>query len=110
MLTDPAPASMIGQRLSHYIILEKVGLGGMGVVYRAHDDRLDRDVALKVLPMGTLADEANRARFRKEARTLAKLDHPNIAIIFEFDSQDGVDFLVTAYIPGITLDAKLAAH
>ncbi|HEY7616436.1 MAG TPA: serine/threonine-protein kinase, partial [Terriglobales bacterium] len=101
---------MIGQRLSHYRIVEQVGAGGMGVVYRAHDEQLDRSVAVKVLPVGALADEAARARFRKEALTLAKLDHPNIATIFEFGSQDGVDFLVTAYIPGITLDAKLAAR
>jgi tetratricopeptide (TPR) repeat protein len=101
---------MIGQMLSHYLVLEQIGAGGMGVVYRAHDQQLDRDVAIKVLPVGTLADEASRARFRKEALALAKLDHPNIATIFEFSSQDGNDFLVTAYIPGITLDAKLASQ
>jgi serine/threonine-protein kinase len=79
----------------------------MGVVYRAHDEQLDRDVALKMLPAGTLADEATRTRFRKEALALAKLDHPNVATIHEFGSQNGVDFLVTAYVPGITLDTKL---
>ncbi len=79
----------------------------MGVVYRAHDEQLDRDVALKMLPPGTLADEATRTRFREEALALAKLDHPNAATIHQFGSQNGVDFLVTAYIPGITLDKKI---
>jgi len=99
---------MIGQRLSHYQIVEKIGAGGMGVVYRAHDEQLDRDVAIKVLPPGALADEAAHKRFRKEALSLARLNHPNIATVHEFGSQDGVDFLVTEYIAGITLDAKLA--
>jgi serine/threonine protein kinase/tetratricopeptide (TPR) repeat protein len=99
---------MIGQRLSHYIIEERIGAGGMGVVYRAHDEQLDRDVAIKVLPPGALADEAAHKRFRKEALSLARLNHPNIATVHEFGSQDGLDFLVTEYIAGITLDAKLA--
>jgi len=99
---------MIGQRLSHYRIEEQIGAGGMGVVYRAHDEQLDRDVAIKVLPPGALADEAAHKRFRKEALSLARLNHPNIATVHEFGSQDGVDFLVTEYIAGIALDAKLA--
>src|SRR3984885_6575706 len=99
---------MINQVLSHYRIVEKIGAGGMGVVYRAHDEQLDRDVAVKVLPPGSLADEAAQKRFRKEALSLARLNHPNIATVHEFGSQDGVDFLVTEYIPGTTLDAKLA--
>src|SRR5216684_5754367 len=100
---------MIGKRLSHYRIEEKIGAGGMGVVYRAHDEQLDRDVAVKVLPTGTLADEAARKRFRREALALAKLNHPNIATIFEFSTQDRTDYLVTEYISGLTLDEKLAA-
>src|SRR2546429_7536913 len=98
---------MIGQTLGHYRILEKVGAGGMGVVYRAHDEQLDRDVALKVLPAGTLADEVARKRFRKEAQALAKLNHPNIAMVFEFANLEGLDLLVTEYIPGSTLDVGL---
>jgi eukaryotic-like serine/threonine-protein kinase len=100
---------MIGQTLGHYRVLEKIGAGGMGVVYRANDQRLDRNVALKILPPGTLADEAARRRFRKEALALARLSHPNIGVIHDFDAQDGVDFLVMEYIPGTTLDVKLAA-
>ncbi len=100
---------MIGQTLGHYRILEQIGAGGMGVVYRAHDERLDREVALKVLPPSTLTDENARRRFRKEALTLSKLNHPNIETVFDFDTQDGVDFLVMELIPGVTLDEKLAA-
>ena len=72
---------MIGETLGHYGVIEKIGSGGMGEVYRAHDEQLDRDVALKVLPIGALADEARRKLFRKEALVLAKLNHPNIATV-----------------------------
>src|SRR6202158_4522297 len=99
---------MIGQKFSHYRIIEQIGAGGMGVVYRAHDEQLDRDVAIKVLPPRTLGDETARTRFRQEALSLAKLNHPGIATVHEFNTQDGTDFLVTEYIPGITLDRKLA--
>ncbi|MGH9532071.1 MAG: protein kinase domain-containing protein [Terriglobales bacterium] len=100
---------MISQTLGHYRILEQIGAGGMGVVYRAHDERLDRDVAVKVLPVGTLGDEPARKRFRKEALTLSKLNHPNIETVFDFDTEEGVDFLVMELIPGSTLDQKLLA-
>jgi len=98
---------MIGQTLGHYQILAKIGAGGMGEVYRAHDEQLDRDVALKVLPSGTLADEAARKRFREEALALARLNHPNIETVHEFSSQDGVDFLVMELISGHPLSQKL---
>ncbi len=100
---------MIGQTLSHYRIVEKLGAGGMGEVYRAHDEQLDREVALKILPAGALADEAARKRFRTEALTLAKLSHPHIGVVHEFGTQDGVDFLVMEYISGTTLSQRLAA-
>lgn len=102
------PPPRIGRVLGHYRILEQIGAGGMGIVYRAHDLHLDRDVALKFLPSGSLKDAGARGRFRKEALALARLNHPNIATVHEFATEDGVDFLVTEYIPGITLDAKLA--
>ena len=101
------PSPDLGKVLGHYRILEQIGAGGMGIVYRAHDMQLDRDVALKVLPAGTLNDGSARARFRKEALALARLNHPNIATVHEFGTQDGVDFLVTEYIAGETLDSKL---
>jgi serine/threonine protein kinase/Flp pilus assembly protein TadD len=81
----------------------------MGVVYKAHDSRLDIDVAIKVLPPGTLADELARKRFRKEALVLAKLNHPNITTVRDFDSQGGIDFLVMEYIPGTMVSEKLEA-
>jgi serine/threonine protein kinase/tetratricopeptide (TPR) repeat protein/TolB-like protein len=94
---------MLGEVLGHYRIVKKIGSGGMGEVYRARDDQLDRDVALKILPSGALPDEATRKRFRQEALILAKLNHPNIATIHEFGSQEGVDFLVMELIPGKSL-------
>src|SRR6266852_6213202 len=79
----------------------------MGVVYRAHDERLDRDVALKLLPPGVLTDDAARKRFRKEALALAKLNSPNIAAVYDFDTEGGVDFLVMEYVRGVTLATRL---
>src|ERR1700689_5008970 len=108
ILTPTAGRGMLNQTLSHYRIVEQIGAGGMGVVYRARDEQLERDVAIKVLPPGALADDLARKRFRKEALSLARLNHPNIATVHEFGSQGDVDFLVTEYIPGLTLDAKLA--
>ena len=100
---------MLGKNLSHYRIVEQIGAGGMGVVFLAHDQQLERDVAIKILPPGTLADEAARKRFRQEALSLAKLNHPNIATIHDFDTADQTDFLVTEYIAGESLDKKLAS-
>ena len=100
--------ALVGQRLGHYRIIEQIGSGGMGVVYRAHDEHLDREVAIKVLRPGTLAEGSRRKHFRKEALALSKLNHPNIATIHDFDSQRDVDFLVMEYIPGVTLNDKLA--
>jgi serine/threonine protein kinase/tetratricopeptide (TPR) repeat protein len=99
---------MVGQTIGHYRILEKVGAGGMGVVYRAHDDLLERDVAIKFLPPSTLTSETARRRFRREAMALAKLSHPNIETVYEYGTHDGTDFLVMEYVPGKTLAEKLA--
>ncbi len=100
---------MIGKTLGHYRILGKIGSGGMGEVYRARDERLERDVAVKILPTGTLNDESARKRFRKEALALAKVSHPHIAAVYDFDSQDGIDFLVMELVSGTTLAEKLTA-
>src|SRR5208283_11433 len=98
---------IVGQVLGHYRILEQVGAGGMGLVFRASDQQLERDVAIKVLPPGMLADESARKRFRREALTLAKLNHPNIGTVYEFGSQGDVDYLVMEYVGGVALDARL---
>src|SRR6516162_5446087 len=99
---------MVGSKLSHYRVIEKLGAGAMGEVYRAHDERLERDVAIKVLPAGTLADETVRQRFRREALSLSRLNHPHIAHIYDFDNEGGNDFLVMELVQGVTLAQKLA--
>ena len=98
---------MIGTTLSHYRILEQIGAGGMGVVYRARDERLERDVAIKVLPAGALADEVQRRRFHREALALSRLNHPGVATVHEFDREGGADFIVMELVAGETLAERL---
>src|SRR5262245_20791936 len=100
---------MQGRMLSHYRIGSPLGQGGMGVVYRARDLNLERDVALKVLPAGALADEAARHRFRREALALSRLNHPHIAAVYDFGADDGIDHLVMELVTGATLDQLVAA-
>src|SRR3954463_15715289 len=100
---------MIGQTFGHYTILEKIGAGGMGHVYRARDMRLERDVTIKVLPPGSLAEAGTRKRFRQEALALSKLNHPNVATVHDFNTQDDVDFIVMEYITGNTLTAVIGS-
>ena len=76
---------MVGKNLSHYKILEELGRGGMGIVYKAEDTKLDRTVAIKVLPSAALASDDDRARFYREAKAAAQLHHPHIASVFEID-------------------------
>lgn len=99
--------TLVGTTISHYRVVEKIGQGSMGVVYRAHDLRLERDVALKLLPHGALADSAARKRFRNEALALARLNHPNICSVFDFDTVDDTDFLVMEFVPGVSLHDRL---
>ena len=94
---------MIGSIVSHYRIVEKLGEGGMGVVYRARDTKLDRDVALKFLPDELTSSAVDLARFEREARTIAALNHPHIESIHGFDEAAGKKFLVLEYIPCGTL-------
>ncbi|MBI3695504.1 MAG: protein kinase [Acidobacteria bacterium] len=96
---------MIGQTLGHYRILEQLGAGGMGVVYRAHDERLDREVALKVLPAGALADQTARQRFQQEALALSRLNHPHICTIYEVGESDGQTYIAMELVEGRPLQA-----
>ena len=99
---------MIGNTLSHYKIIEKLGQGGMGEVYLAEDSRLDRKVALKILPQH-LSDRAElRERFEREARAVSSLNHPHICTLYDIGEQDGIHYLVMEHLVGETLEARLA--
>jgi tRNA A-37 threonylcarbamoyl transferase component Bud32/dienelactone hydrolase len=98
----------IGTKLGPYEILDQLGAGGMGVVYRARDTRLQRDVAIKVLPLGMLGDDLVRARFRREALALAKLNHPNVATLYDVGEQDDVSYIVMECVAGESLADKIA--
>jgi len=99
---------MVGGTLSHYRIIEKLGEGGMGVVYRARDIRLERDVAVKVLPPDALSSDDARQRFRREALALSRMNHPNIAVVHDFDTHAGTDFIVMECVPGNSLADRIA--
>ena len=99
---------MVGKTLGHYEILAPLGAGGMGEVYRARDTKLDRDVAIKVLPEDFAADADRLARFEREAKLLASLNHPNIATIHGFDESDGVRFIAMELAEGQTLAQRLS--
>jgi serine/threonine protein kinase/TolB-like protein/Flp pilus assembly protein TadD len=100
---------MIGKRLAHYDVLEKIGSGGMGEVYRARDTRLDRDVALKILPPEMARDPDRRARFEREARAIAALKHPNIITIHAVEEDGDVRFLAMEFVEGRTLTRAIPA-
>jgi serine/threonine-protein kinase len=101
--------NLVGQRIGAFEIVKVIGRGGMGVVYLAHDAKLDRSVAIKSMPTGLLADSAGQMRFRREARLLASLNHPNIAVIHDiFEKEQDSDYLVLEYVPGETLAQRIA--
>jgi serine/threonine protein kinase/Tfp pilus assembly protein PilF len=100
---------MIGQTISHYKITEKLGEGGMGVVYKAQDLKLDRQVAVKFLPPHLSSSEENKVRFMQEARAAAALNHPNILGVYDIDDQDGRTFFVMEYVEGKTLKSHIAS-
>ena len=97
-----------GTKLGHYEIHSQLGVGGMGEVYRARDSRLNRDVAIKILPQAFLLDPERLARFQREAQVLASLNHPNIAAIYGVEEQNGLRGLVLELVEGPTLADRIA--
>ncbi len=96
-----------GRQLGPYQIVSAIGDGGMGEVYKARDTRLDRTVAIKVLPEHVAADPDLKQRFEREAKTISSLNHPHICTLHDIGSQDGIDFLVMEYLEGDTLAQRL---
>jgi serine/threonine protein kinase len=96
-----------GARLGPYEIVSPLGAGGMGEVYKAKDIRLDRTVAIKILPAHLSSDPDLRVRFEREARVISGLDHPNICAVHDVGSQDGIEFLVMEFLDGATLADRL---
>src|SRR5262245_51863840 len=101
--------ALIGKLIGHYRIESLIGVGGMGEVYLARDERLGRKASLKLLPQSLTTDEAQLSRFKNEARTASALNHPNILTVYEIGAEGNLQFIATEFIEGVTLRAALAS-
>src|ERR1700747_2651871 len=109
LLTGDRASASVGELIGHYRIESLIGIGGMGEVYLARDERLVRKVALKLLPNSLTTDETQLSRFKNEARTASALNHPNILTVYEIGAEGNVQFIATEFIEGVTLRAALAS-